>query len=523
MLSLKKLAVVVVFFSMLIMSSQPVFSQGQSPDLQQGIAEFNQENYDEAVDLLQKARNAQPDSSLPAYYLGVTYKKLENYTEAEKHLTDAVKLSPDIKEAIMELADVQYRLGEYQASLDTLKIAEEGNIRSGQTAFMKGLVLLEMDRNTEAVESFKKAGELSPELVQASNYQMGLALLKGNELEAARSRFNDVIAKDPNTDMAVFASSYLETIDKKKKEKVPYRFYLGYHLQYDDNVALKPSDSDVAVNISDDDDYRHLLTAGFEYLPERKGPIDYSAHYNLYYSMHDDLSEFDVQSHTFVIVPSYKLNKTSSADVALGYNYSLVDNDRYLSTVTISPTYTLLHGKNNMFQTYFSYQNKDFLKDPSNKDEDRDADNYSLSLNWYYFFKQKGGIMVPFMENFQISNLAQNKGYFNLLYKVNKEVTDGRNWEHFGNTGIATVLLNFDEKYKVSVSGEIKYQDYNNLHTVFDVERLDITYGFSTLFYYRIHEYANIQLLYSYRRDDSNISIYDYDRNLYSIGVELKY
>ncbi len=525
MFSVKRLAVFVVTCSIVFIYSCPVYSQDQNPGLQSGIAEFNQENYEEALDLFLKARSVQRGSSQPAYYLGITYKNLENYSEAKKYLKEAVKLSPVIKEALMELADVHYRLREYSEAFDVLELAEKDNVRPGQTAFMKGLVLLEMDKNHAAVESFKKAGELSPELVQAANYQIGLAHLRENELEEAELRFTDVVAKDPNTDMAVFAGNYMETISKKKKEKVPYRAYLGYHWQYDDNVLLKPSDASAGTSITDEDDYRQVVTAGFEYMPERVGNVNVSTHYSFYGSSHNDQASFDVMSHNLVVVPSYTIDSVSTADIALGYNHSWVDDQEYLSTVSVSPTYTILHVKNQTYQIYVSYQKKDFLFDASSQEEDRDADDYSINLNWYYFFQQDKGMFVPFMERFKLSSLAQNKGYFNFLYKINKEETEGRNWVNFGHTAIGTVLLNFSEKSKLSLSAEIKYQDYKNMQMDIDglKERLDITYGFSALYFLRIHKYADLQFLYSHRRDDSNMAIYDYRRNLYSIGVELRY
>ena len=57
----------VIAHAILIFSAQPVFSQDQNPDLQQGIAEYRQENYEEAVDSLLKAISADPLSSLPSY------------------------------------------------------------------------------------------------------------------------------------------------------------------------------------------------------------------------------------------------------------------------------------------------------------------------------------------------------------------------------------------------------------------------------------------------------------------------
>ena len=470
-----------------------------------------------------KARSADPGSSEAAYYLGVTYKNLQDYEEARKHLKDAVNLVPEIKAAFLELADVLYQLGKYEEAIDALKTAESKNVRPGQTAFLKGLILLKMDENTAAIESFNKAKARSPGLVQAADYQIGLAMIKEERLNEAENKFNEVVVKDPNTDMAAFASHFIDKIQKKRRERSPYHYYAGLHFQYDDNVVLRPSEESSAANVTDDDDYREVLTFGFEYVPRERRTLDITAHYSFYLSNHHDLSNYDVMSNTVVLVPSYKINENSSADVALSYNYTMVDYDEYLSSATISPTYTRSFGSDHTLQTYISYQKKEFYDEPSTKHEDRDSDQYAFNLNWYYFFSQDTGILTPFMERFQMSFFQKNKGYFNLFYKLYFEDTEGGNWEYVGNKADATVLLQLMERMKLSLSAGFEYQDFKKIHSVYDKERRDLIYSASALFFYRFYKRANVQLLYVHRRDDSNIALYDYYRNIYSIGVEWRY
>jgi tetratricopeptide (TPR) repeat protein len=522
MMFARKLLLFIAITAVLSVFSQPVMSQ-DNPDLQRGIAEFRQENYEEALDGLLKARSAEPGSSQAAYYLGVTYKNLQDYREAKKHLTDAVNLTPEIKEAGMELADVLYHLGEYKDALDVLKAAEKSDVRPGQTAFLKGLVLLEMNENTAAIESFKKAKAASPGLVQAADYQIGLALIKEEKLDEASVRFNEVVVKDPNTDMAAFSSHFIEKIEKKKRERNPYHYYLGLHFQYDDNVVLEPSESGAAANITDDDDFREVVTFGLEYVPRERETLDVSAHYSFFLSNHNDLSSFDVMSHTLTVVPSYKISENATADLALSYNHTFVDYDEYLSTAAVSPTYTRSFGKDHTLQMYVSYKEKEFFDEPSDEHEDRDADQYSLNFNWFYFFSQDAGVLMPLMETFQLMFFSENKGYFNLLYRLYEDDTEGRNWQFIGNEGIATFLVPFTDKFKASFSGGVDYQDYMNVHTVFEKERRDIVYTFSTLLFYKFYKHANIQFLYLHRRDDSNIALYDYRRNVYSLGLEWRY
>jgi tetratricopeptide (TPR) repeat protein len=509
----------------LIFSVQPVFSQEQNPALQQGIAEYNQENYEEAIDSLLKAISADPLSSLPSYYLGMTYKNLQDYEESKKYFRNAIKLKPGINEVYLELAEVNYQLGEFQDALDVLAVAEKENVSPGQTAYMKGLVLMAMGKNTEAVESFKNARELSPELVQAADYQMGLAYLNEGRLEESEERFNEVISRDPDSDMGIYSKSYLDKIPKKKKAQTPFRYYAGVHFQYDDNVVLKGDTTEaVAVeDVSDEDDYREVVTAGIEYYPETKGPVGIVFHYSLYYSNHHDLSEYDVNSHSFVVVPNYSIDSKSNASVALGYTYSWVDDERYLTTGSVSPTYTYVINKKHTFQTYLNYTLKEYLYDLENADENRDADEYSLNINWFYFYDQDIGSLVGFKPGFDMGSFSQNKGYFNLLYKVLQNDAEGENWSYIGSTAIATSVTDLNEKTRLRVAGDFAYRNFDNTHTVFDKERKDLSYGFSALLYYRFYKNIDAQLLYAYRRDDSNIGFYDYDRNVYSIGVELRY
>lgn len=534
MFSIRKLMLFLCISSCIALFSQPVFSQTQDPDLQRGIAEFQQENYEEAIDSLAKARNADPKSSLPAYYLGMTYKNMQNYKEAKKYLKAAIALQPEIREATMELAEVYYDLGELQNALDLLTSAEKENVRPGQTAYVKGLVLSGMDRNAEAIEAFENARTASPELVQAADYQIGQAYLKESgaaveeaerlkALEEAEDRFNAVIENNPDTDMAAFAKNFLDLIDKKKKEPRNIRAYLGLHLQFDDNVVLKPGDDTLASNITNEDDYREVVTGGIEYIPVNRRPLDYSAHYSFYISNHHDLSSFDVMSHSVALFPSRILNSVSKAGLALRYNHTWVDDDEYLSTAAITPTYTRYIGKKNTIQTYLNYARKEFLTPSSAGDEDRDADVYSASVSWFSFFKQDRGIFVPFMESFELSAFGENEGYLNLLYEFSKEETDGRNWEYIGNKVALIYLMPLLQNAKLRLAGDVKYENFTNNHTIFNKERRDIIYGLSGLLFYKFHENLDLQLLYSYRRDDSNIGIYDYDRNVYSIGIEWRY
>ena len=50
-----------------------LFASPKSDELlRQGIDEFKKENYEEAIDFLRQARNIDAQSSVPAYYMGLS-------------------------------------------------------------------------------------------------------------------------------------------------------------------------------------------------------------------------------------------------------------------------------------------------------------------------------------------------------------------------------------------------------------------------------------------------------------------
>src|SRR4030042_635810 len=103
--------------------------------VEQGIKQYKAENYEGALELFIKAREQQPDSSLAAYYLGMTSKQMGNYREAVKNFREAIHLDPPVREAYLEIIESLYNLNEFPAALNWVKNAEKEQINPGQTAF----------------------------------------------------------------------------------------------------------------------------------------------------------------------------------------------------------------------------------------------------------------------------------------------------------------------------------------------------------------------------------------------------
>ena len=129
-----------LFFMVLAVSWAP--AAAESPLLEQGMAQYKQENYEEAVEILEKARQQDPKSSTAAFFLGLTYKQIFAYDKAADNLRDAVSLEPKIRDALVELIEVLYRAKTKESLAEAkswIAIAEEQEIHPAKVAFLEGL------------------------------------------------------------------------------------------------------------------------------------------------------------------------------------------------------------------------------------------------------------------------------------------------------------------------------------------------------------------------------------------------
>ena len=475
----------------------------QADYLKQGAANLKEENYEEAVDDLKKAREVDPNSSIAAFYLGVAYKKIQDYKEGRVHLRDAITLTPAVKEAVMELADVSYQLGNMDEALETLEIAEREGIAPAQTAFLKGLVLLKKGKNTEAIESFKKSKSTDNKLAASADYQIGVANLQEGRLSDAREIFKEIIVRDPNSNLSQFANQYIEAITRRLKEERPFRVSVGLQYQYDDNVLLKPGESAAAAGITNEADSSAIATLRAEYAPRFKGPYAIKAQYSLYLNERSTLHTHDVQSHTVAFIPSYNLRQ-SSISLLASYNYTLVHDEKYLQAVAVTPTYTFTLNGNQYAQAFYRYTKKDYLNAPINQDEDRNGDDNGVGASWFYL-------------------IMENRGFVNFRYEYNREDTEGVNWKYSGNKAGMSFLYPVTDRLKFNVAGEAYVQDYENVHTSFGMKRKDETYTGSALFSYNFFDEIDVQVQYAYIKSRSNIVVYDYSKNVLSAGVEMRF
>lgn len=499
-----QLKLVLFFVLFLFVLSFSFSSAADDVFIQQGIAQYKTENYEEALALLLKARETAPASSLVAYYLGLTYKHLEKHQEAKHQFIAALNLSPPVNDAYTELIEILHMHDELVAARQWLMKAEQSGVRPAHIAFLNGLVLIKEGRYEDAVESFTRAKSLDSSLVQSADFQIALAQIKMRRFDDAKKSLQTISAMDPNSDIASFALEYERALTKTLEASNRWQVTAGLAYQYDDNVLLKPTQEIPGVVISNESDSSIIATLSIVTPSLVSGQWSVNGRYNFYSNTHFSLHTHDIQNHSLSLVPSYSFNN-GTLSFPLTYSHLWLRQQQYLGLLTFKPALQLMVAPGHIIQASAGYSKQEMIQPSLDPDEDRDSAIYTASAGYIHPFNQ-------------------GRNLFNLIYEFSKQDTDGRNWENIGHrvsTGL--ILPFFRNDLNLILSGDAFFQDFDNVSTVFNLKRHDRVYTGSANLRWEINKMVSMNFQYSHTMADSNITVYDYKRNMVTVGMELQF
>jgi len=493
----------VLFFSFLAF---PSFTFAESASLMQGIDEYKNENYEEAVPLLVDARKAEPRSSVAAFFLGLAYKQVLDYPNAFVHLQDAVTLHPRIKEAVVELIEVALQLNKLQTAKQWIHVAEREEIFPAQVAFLKGLALKKEGKNMEAIASFEHAMAMDDTLAQAAEVQVAMCYLEERKLKTAKETFRAAVLLDPTSDLAAYARQYQDLVEERMYIERPLRVTLGAYGQYDTNVVLLPNERAFAPGITDEESAVLTTTARVDYVPVFEGPWLFNAQYAFVGSFYEKYStSHNYLSNGIYVTPGYNFGRYA-LNLAVNYNHYLVRDPsykQYLDYLYAGPLLRALLSPAHVLELFSGYVHQEYDEPPLIPQEDRDSDGFYGYLGWIWLYARGA--------------------FFSMRYEFSHDNTDGIHWENDGHRLLANITIPVVDKLKLQVTGQAFFQRFNNTNTLFGLKREDDVYRGSLGLTWEFYRNTTLVLQLNVTQANSNIPIYDYDREVYTAGIEYRF
>ncbi|MBI4632764.1 MAG: tetratricopeptide repeat protein [Deltaproteobacteria bacterium] len=529
-----------LFFSYLlaffiIMNFVPDALGAQPISLDEGISQYREENYEEAIEILTKVREKEPSSSLAAFYLGMAFKQTLDYEKAVANLRDAVTLPPGVKNALVELIGVLYETGKTDEAKRWIQVAEKEKLVTPNLVYLKGLILAKENKNREAIEAFETAQKMDPGLSQTCEFQIGICYLNEKKLEMAKIRFQTSVAKDPLSDWASYARQYQDVVEQTMYQERPLRLTIGLFAGYDTNIVSKPTEESVAGGITDESGSVLNSSARVDYIPKLEGAWLFNAQYAFSSTINSrHTHSHDSLSNSFFLSPGYNFGRFALY-FNMGYTNTLLRNDpnvnsstdsesnpgykRYLDYTTFGPALRFFISQTNNLEFFVGYDKKEYFNQKiSSNESDKDVTGVRAYASWIWLFRENA--------------------FLNLRYEFNKDHADGIWWENEGNRFTANVSIPLldQERTKrfgalsLQLTGGAFFQDFKfdqsyqeKDGSTQNITRRDKVFNGSVGLNWVFWKDTSLIVQVTRTKADSNIPAYEYTRNLYSAGFEFRF
>jgi len=386
------------------------------------------------------------------------------YSEALELLQKALEMAPDDTEAIFYTAIAYTRLGELDKA--------------------EGLFLRIKDNDA----------------VPTVNFELGRIYYVKEECETSRQYLSDFISVSEDDSLKSYADSLIKDCRETGQgaEEKPYRLNITLGSQYDDNVIIEPQNPIIIQDKKQSDGSAIVyLDTGADLF--NKGILKLKADYNFYQSFHFELNDYNVQYHKITPFVEIKLTDIIRPTVGYAYEHTLFGGDRYSAAHVFYTSINIKEGENLSTDIMYKYRDLDY------DNSDLFVDNAIRSGNQN---------IVGAKQNFNADKLDGDVYYF-----YNDTTADANYWAYTGNRIGAEITYQLFTPLYVTVSGQYTQEQYSEEYPGFTERRKDKTQQYSLVLTYSLSERVSIYLTEDYTTNDSNLNLFEYDRNVVGLLV----
>jgi tetratricopeptide (TPR) repeat protein len=179
-----------------------------------GNLEFQQKNYDRAIQLLQQARSQDPEHAPTLRCLGHSLFKQKKYKEALGFIRKAIDLAPEDKESLYTLAECYYEANQTEQALRIFKHLRPDPKLGPSACLFSGTINMNQHQYETALQDFEiglKHQTIKPDIRIELKYRAATTYLRQQEIGKALAYLNDIQAENPAyKDTAALIGKYQE-------------------------------------------------------------------------------------------------------------------------------------------------------------------------------------------------------------------------------------------------------------------------------------------------------------------------
>jgi hypothetical protein len=384
-----------------------------------------------------------------------------DYYTAESYFREALSLQPDGTEALLFLG-----------------------------------ITLSYIRPEQAFDILNRALRLDPEN-PTINLELGkLYVMRGVPSEAM-DYLEAVKFLSPDSDEALRADEIIKELQTEITER-PWKLNLSAGGQYDTNVLLLADDAELPQGTRDKDDYRSVLSVKGNYNISRTPGAHTSAGYELYQSLHQNLTDYDITSHTLLLKIAY-LIRSCTFDFGYRYNSSTLGGDDFSSTHSLNPSLIIPREKDSFSILTYRWLNTDA----------KDGDLFPLNST-----KTGNNYLFGLIHELPIG--PHTKLRAGLSYDTSMTEEDYR--DYVGYKGFLHLTFSLPYKLTTTIYGEYYKRDFGGP----EPQRQEKKYTGSVSLKAEMNRWLEIAFNYTNIGNNAEPEIYHYNRSLYGLFLTVR-
>jgi Tfp pilus assembly protein PilF len=521
---------VAALLSLLIVAA-PVHAQTTEADVYvaQAIIDFDDKHYDEALKNLQEALKREPDHVEALYYAGVVNMALRRPAEAVPYLRRAQQKSPNDPSIAFQLGLAYFAQQQYDDAQPLLERVFNTDPTIDGLGYYVGFMRYRNKDYRGALNAFRLGRTTDPQLQQLTRFYTGLALASLGLPAQAAAEVDQALRLAPGSALTGPAERLRDTIRAAADQGRRLSAEVRVGLLYDDNVIVRPGphSREPLVPILRDqrhDSFGELFGAQFNYTWWQTETWESSFGYSFFGTYNNELTSFNITDHMVNGTLTYKtslFNMPTQFGLQYAWDMLYLDETEFLRRNTATLTALIVESDRHLTQTFFRYQNKEFFE--SNPlpiaDEFRDADNYMIGA-------------------LHLLRFAQDKHLIKGGYQFDVEDAQGRNYSYHGHRLLAGAQYTLPwHGIRLYYDFDVHLRNYTHRNSILptyapgtktradqefnNTVRADLPFAGPILW----GQGTRMTLSASYQNTvaKSNLEIFQYTRNVYSLSLSWSY
>lgn len=510
-----RLPLLLLSFAILFLVSLPLSSQVLAQEtlesselaLSEAVLLYDEKKYSEAVQLLLKSLQGDPENTTILYYLGRSYIGQENLSEAVNTLKKGLQIDPKNQDIQYQLGIAYFTQDEFDDALKQFLAIYEADPTRENIGYYIGFIYFQKKEYARALPYLQKNVSTEATTRQLATYYTGLTLQAlGREADAIEE-LTEAVRIEPTSPLVTSAQQLLRALRVPQPAEKRLFLQATFNLHYDNNVPNNPRENQ-GTSLPQQRSMANLINLRADYFLDRSERWENSATYSFLQTINYSLHDFDLHDHRFQTNFTYKNLTEGGIPYFLGFqaNYDmlLVGGAKSLERPGYTLSGTLLEDGANFTTAFYRFEYKHFFAKVLTPTEDRDAPNYTLGLIHYY--KVLGG-----------------PHQIHAGYSFDHEDAHGRDSRYTGNKILTGLLLRLPWEIQWNTNFEFHWRDYPGKNSVFGKSRADQQRVLLVSFAKEIARNLTVTLETLYDNNTSEIQNFRTRRSLTSMGLTWRY